>query len=143
MRRLGVTARSNDQAPRPRLWERGAWVGLSRRAESTSTVFNKKAPRKNRGACSQHRYRSADALPGLAAAEHAAEGAALHTERVRSLHRDRRVIVAAGVGIGDLAGPFGFMRLHVDQNLLARFHGVAAEVLAALFDADIALVLFG
>src|SRR6476661_3779974 len=79
----------------------------------------------------------ADALPGLAAAEHAAEGAALHTERVRSLHRDRRVVIPAAVGIVDLAGPFGFLRPHVDQNLLAGLDGVAAQVLAALFDAHV------
>src|SRR3954471_23639504 len=87
--------------------------------------------------------RLAHALPGLAAAEHAAEGAALHAERVRTLHRDRRVVVPAAVGIVDLAGPFGLLWTHVDQDLLAGLDGVAAQVLAARFDAHVAFVLFG
>ena len=75
-----------------------------------------------------------DALPGLAAAEHAAEGAALDLQCAGALHCDRRVVIAAAVGIVDLAGPFGILLLHVDQDLLAGFHGVATfmPVLAAL-----------
>src|SRR5262245_64846909 len=78
----------------------------------------------------------ADALPGLAAAEHAAEGATLDLEHVRSLHRHRRVVVAAAVGIVDPAGPLVAVgRLHVDENALAGLIGIAAEILAALLDA--------
>src|SRR3954451_14453529 len=86
---------------------------------------------------------SAHALPGLAAAEHAAEGAALHAHCIRALHRDRRVVIAAGVGILDTAAPLRAVGLHVDQDALVGLCGVAAEIDPALFDADIALVLFG
>src|SRR3954468_23313063 len=86
---------------------------------------------------------SAHALPGLAAAEHAAEGATLHAHRIRALHRDRRVVVLAGVGIVDAAAPLRAVGLHVDQNALVGLRGEAAEIGAALLDADIALVLFG
>src|SRR6266702_429401 len=86
---------------------------------------------------------SADAFPGLAAAEHAAEGATLHAHGVRALHRDGGVIVAAGVGIVDLAGPFRALRLHADQDFFIGLHGIAAEIAATRFDADVALVLLG
>src|SRR3954453_17922470 len=89
------------------------------------------------------RWWSAHALPGLAAAEHAAEGAALHAHCIRALHRDRRVVIAAAVGIVDAAAPPRAVGLHVDQDALIGLRGVAAEIDAALFDADIALVLFG
>src|SRR3954452_25184916 len=85
---------------------------------------------------------SAHALPGLAAAEHAAEGAALHAHRIRALHRDRRVVVAAGVGIVDVAAPLRAVGLHVDQVALVGLRGIAAAIDTALFDANIALVLF-
>src|SRR3978361_523108 len=49
--------------------------------------------------------RLAHALPGLTAAEHAAEGATLHAKGHGALHRYRRVVVAATVGIVDAAGP--------------------------------------
>ena len=45
--------------------------------------------------------------PGLAAAEHAAEGAALNPQAVRTLQRDRRIIGAAGVRIVNSPAPFG------------------------------------
>src|ERR1700745_2781856 len=86
---------------------------------------------------------SADAFPGLAAAEQSAEGAALNLENVRSLHRDGGVVVLAAVGVVDAAGPLRRFRLHVDQDALAGVDGIAAEIGAALFDADVALVLFG
>src|SRR6478609_1384053 len=86
---------------------------------------------------------SAHALPGLAAAEHAAEGAALHAHRIRTLHRDGRVVIAAGIGIVDAAAPLRALGLHVDQDALIGLLGVAAEVDAALLDANVALVLFG
>src|SRR6184192_3434777 len=58
--------------------------------------------------------------PGLAAAEHAAEGAALHAQAVGALQRDRGVVSRAGVGIEDTAGPFLVLAgLHIDQDLLA------------------------
>src|SRR6478609_3206240 len=57
---------------------------------------------------------SAHALPGLAAAEHAAEGATLDAERVGALHRNRRVVIAAAVGIVNPAAPFRAFRFHVD-----------------------------
>ena len=46
-------------------------------------------------------------------------------------------------GIRDPAGPLRALRFHVDQDLFARFLGVAAEIVAALFDANVALVVFG
>src|SRR6201985_3140133 len=64
-------------------------------------------------------YFLADGPPGLAAAEHAAERAALHLQRIGALHRDRRVVIAAAVRIVNPAGPFRAQRLHVDQNLFA------------------------
>src|SRR4051794_32103159 len=86
---------------------------------------------------------SAHPLPGLAAAEHAAKGATLHAHRVRALHRDGRVIVAAGVGIVDAAAPLRAFGLHVDQDAVIGLLGVAAQIDAALLDANVALVLFG
>src|ERR1044071_6393130 len=86
--------------------------------------------------CSQHQGEAlAHALPGLAATEHAAEGATLYSERIRSLHRYRRVVLAARVGIADRAGPFRVIRTHVDQDPLAGFHRKATQIGAALFDA--------
>src|SRR5580704_236977 len=90
----------NDQAPRPVFT--GPW----------RLIFKIKT------------YLLADALPGLAAAEHAAECAALHLQGIRPLHRDRRVVIAARVRIVDLAGPFRTRRLHADQDLLAGLHGI-------------------
>src|ERR1700688_4798563 len=72
-------------------------------------------------------YCLADALPGLAAAEHAAEGAALNLEGVRPPHRDGGVVIAAAVRIMDPAGPFRSRRLHADQDFLAGLHGITAE----------------
>src|SRR6185312_7858626 len=85
----------------------------------------------------------ADALPGLAAAEQATEGAALDFQDVRTLHRDRGVVIAAGVRIVDAAGPFAVGGLHVDQDLLIGVFGVAAQIGAALLDAHVALVVGG
>src|SRR3954453_3782639 len=81
---------------------------------------------------------SAHALPGLAAAEHAAEGAALHTHCIRALHRDRRVVIAAGVGIVDAPAPLRAVGLHVDQGALIGLRGVAGEFAPALLEADLA-----
>src|SRR5260370_33868406 len=86
---------------------------------------------------------SADAFPGLAAAEHAAEGATLNLEGIGALQGDRRVVVAAAVRIVNPAAPFRAFRLHVDQDLLAGLLGIAAEIGAALFDANVAFSLFG
>src|SRR3954452_4862090 len=88
-------------------------------------------------------WRSADALPGLAAAEQAAEGAALNPQGVRVLEDDGGVVVAAAVGIMDAADPFAVLRLHIDQDLLARLLGIAADVRAARLDYNIALAAFG
>src|SRR5882757_10696114 len=71
--------------------------------------------------------------PGLAAAEHAAEGAALHPQGIGALQRDRGVIGAAGVRIENPAAPFSLIGLHVDQHLFAVLvrllvHGIAAEI---------------
>src|SRR4051812_12458277 len=91
---------------------------------------------------------SVDAGPGLAAAEHAAEGATLDAQAVGALQRDRRIIGAAGVRIENPAAPFGVLgRLHIDQNLFAvlvRFlvDRIAAEIGAALFDPNLAFLLF-
>src|SRR5262245_14919961 len=93
----------------------------------------------DRGASCRCDLSLADALPGLAAAEHAAEGATLDAQRVRAAHRDGRVVVAAGVRIMNAANPLGFGRLHVDQDALVAFHRIAAQILAALLDAHIAL----
>src|ERR1700722_9884143 len=58
--------------------------------------------------------------PGLAAAEHAAEGAALNPKRVRTFQRNRRIIGATGIRVENSPGPFGFLAgLHVDENLFA------------------------
>src|SRR5882757_4160441 len=86
--------------------------------------------------------------PGLAAAEHTAEGAALDTQRVGAFERDRGVISAAGTRIENPPAPLGVLaRFHVDQNLLAilvRFfvNRISAEVAAALLDPDLAFLLF-
>src|SRR6478735_8993322 len=75
--------------------------------------------------------------PGLAAAEHAAEGAALHAQCIGAPHRDRRIIGAAGVGIEDPAAPLLVLAgPHVDQDLLAirvrlGVDRIAAEIGAA------------
>src|SRR6185437_9152091 len=91
------------------------------------------------------RDRLADALPGLAAAEQAAEGAALDLEQVRALHRNDGVVIAAGVGIVDAAGPFAVVgrRLHVDQDPIVAVLAEAAQIGAALLDANVALVVGG
>jgi hypothetical protein len=47
----------------------------------------------------------ADPLPGLTAAEHAAEGAALDPQRIRTLHGDRGIVGPAAIGIVDVTGP--------------------------------------
>lgn len=85
----------------------------------------------------------ADPLPGLSAAEYSAEGAALNAHGIRSLHRDPGVVVPAAVGVMDPADPFRIRRLHVDQDLRAGLLGVAAQILPAWFDANVALVVFG
>ena len=85
--------------------------------------------------------------PGLAAAERAAKGAALHTQGVGAFQGDRGIVGAAGIGIENPPAPFVLAGLHVDQDLLAvlvRFlvDRVAAEIGAALLDADLAFLLF-
>src|SRR5665647_1650999 len=85
----------------------------------------------------------ADAAPGLAAAEHAAEGAALNPQGIRSLHRDHGIVIPAAVRVVDLAGPFRIRRLHVDQDLLSGLLCIPAQILPALFDTNVPLVLFG
>jgi len=91
--------------------------------------------------------RSVDAGPGLAATEHAAEGAALNTQIVGALQRDRRIVGAAGIRIENPPAPFVLAWLHVDQNLFAVLvrllvDSIAAEVGAAFFDSDLAFLLF-
>src|SRR5215204_6120108 len=83
--------------------------------------------------------------PGLAAAEHAAEGAALHAQRVRTLERDVRRIDAAAADVLDLAVPaIVAAGLHVDENPVVRLAvGEAAQGLAARLDADLAVLLLG
>src|SRR6202047_5321316 len=84
--------------------------------------------------------------PGLAAAEHAAKGAALNPQAVRALQRDRGIIGAAGIRIENPATPFGILAgLHVDENLLTvlvrlRVHRKSAEIGAALFDSNLAFL---
>src|SRR6266508_2443978 len=90
--------------------------------------------------------RSVDAGPGLATAEHAAEGAALNAQTVGALQRDRRIVGAAGIRIENPAAPLVLAGLHVDQDLLAVLvrllvDGIAAEIGAALFDPHLALLL--
>src|SRR3954470_23680174 len=126
-----------------------SWPGLSRPSTPLSAGLRAWMPgtspgmTKNVHVLETTPAASAHALPGLAAAEHAAEGAALHAHCIRTLHRDRRVVVAAGVGIVNAAAPLRAVGLHVDQDALVGLCGVAAEIDAALLDADIALVLFG
>src|SRR5438445_12707372 len=86
--------------------------------------------------------RSVDAGPGLAATEHAAEGAALNAQTVGALQRDRRIVGAAGIWIENPATPLVLAGLHVDQHLLAVLvrllvDGIAVEIGAALFDAHL------
>jgi hypothetical protein len=83
---------------------------------------------------------SADALPGLAAAEHA-ERAILNLDGIGALQGDRRVVVAAAVRIVNPAAPFRAFRFHVDQDLLAGLLDIAAEIGAAFFDANVAFIL--
>src|SRR6185503_2957775 len=90
--------------------------------------------------------RSVDAGPGLAATEHAAEGAALNAQTVGALQRDRRVVGAAGIRIENPAAPLVLAGLHVDQNLLAILvrllvDGIAADIGTALFDPHLAFFL--
>src|SRR5215213_5315086 len=90
--------------------------------------------------------RSVDAGPGLAATEHAAEGAALDTQTVGALQRDRRVVGAAGIRIENPAAPLVLAGLHVDQNLFAILvrllvDGIAADIGAARFDPHLAFLL--
>src|SRR5438445_6330098 len=119
-------------------------IGCGLAALRIRRQFQSKGPRAHlREALRIASAASADALPGLAAAEHAAKGATLNLQEVRAFHRDRRVVVPARVRIVNLAGPFAVRLLHIDEDPLAGLHGVAAEVLAARLDADIALVLFG
>src|SRR5205085_8210283 len=105
----------------------------------TARPGKQKGPRGERGTLVE--VELADALPGLAAAEHAAEGATLDTQAVRAAHRDRRVVVATGVWIVNAADPLAIGRLHVDQDAFIGLDRIAAKVLAALLDAHIALVL--
>src|ERR1700761_9242531 len=95
------------------------------------------------GVSSWSAFSLADALPVLAAAEHAAECATLNLQRVGALHRDRGVVIAAAVGIVDAARPFVAGRLHADQHLGVGIDGIAAEIGAALLDPHLALVVFG
>src|ERR1700730_3281427 len=70
-------------------------------------VSTRRGPAASAGTCSQDAVStSADPFPGLAAAEHSAEGAALNPQRIRPLHRDRGVVGAAAVRIMNLTGPF-------------------------------------
>src|SRR4029077_13945009 len=78
----------------------------------------------------------ADPVPGLPAAEDSAEDAALNPQGIRPLHRDTGIVNFAAVGIMNATSPFCTRRLHVDENFLAVRHGISAEVLAALLDAD-------
>src|SRR6185312_10557278 len=89
---------------------------------------------------------SVDAGPGLAAAEHPAEGAALDTQAVGALQRDRGIIGAAAGRIENPAAPFVLAGFHVDQNLLAVLvrllvDRIAAQIGAALLDAHLAFLL--
>src|SRR6185369_9437252 len=90
--------------------------------------------------------RSVDARPGLAATEHAAEGAALNAQAVGALEGDRRIVGAAGIRIENPAAPPVLAGFHVDQNLLAVLvrllvDGIAAEIGAARFDPHLAFLL--
>src|SRR5437879_13817340 len=90
--------------------------------------------------------RSVDAGPGLAAAEHAAEGAALNAQIVGALQCDRRIVGAAGIRIENPPAPFVLAWLHVDQNLFAVLvrllvDGIAAEIGAARFHPHLAFLL--
>src|SRR6185312_16554485 len=107
-----------------------------------------KSPALRRGfvACAAVFADLVDAGPGLAAAEHAAKGAALNAQAVGGLERDRRIVGAAGIRIEDPAAPLVLAGLHVDQNLLTVLvgllvDGVAAEIGAALFDPHLAFLL--
>ncbi len=111
--------------------------------------MRKQKPRRSGVLHSSSAYRFlVHARPGLSAAEHAAEGAALHTQHI-ALQRDGGIIGAAGVGIENPAAPFRVLvGPHVDQHLLAIQVGfgvdrISAEIGAALLDANLAFLLFG
>jgi hypothetical protein len=78
-----------------------------------------------------------DPAPGLAAAEHAAKGAALDPQAVRAFQRDRGIIATAGFRVENPPAPFGVLAgFHIDQNLFAVLvrlcvHGISAEIGAA------------
>lgn len=66
----------------------------------------------------------ADALPGLSAAEHAAERAALDLQRIQSFHGDGGVVIPAAVGIVNPAGPFradGFMPIRIFSPVFSAY----------------------
>src|SRR3981081_2599513 len=93
-------------------------------------------------------WRLVHPAPGLAAAEHAAKGAALNAQRVRAFQRDRRIVGAAGVRVENPPAPFGVVAgPHIDQDLFAvlvrfRVDGISAQIGAALLNPDLALLFF-
>jgi len=118
-----------------------------------TVITRKKAPRYGgaffeRMAVLDVTSRSVDAGPGLAATEHAAEGAALNAQAVGALQRDRRIVGAAGIRIENPAAPLVLGGLHVDQDLfgvLVRLlvDRIAAEIRAAWFDPHLAFLFLG
>src|ERR1700680_390068 len=131
-------------------WKRAA-LRCSRpdRTRARSNAIPKRSAAKARQTARRHRT---DALvhpgPGLAAAEHAAEGATLDVQGLGAFQRNGGIIGAAGVRIQNPAAPFVLAGLHVDQNLFAILvrllvDGISAEIGAALFDPDLAFLLFG
>ncbi len=92
------------------------------------------------------RRRLVDPRPGLAAAEHAAEGATLNAQGVGAFRWRSSNHSAAGAGIEDPSAPLVLARFHVISTCSPFWFGllvdgVAAEIASALFDADLAFLL--
>src|SRR6202035_5822532 len=126
------------------IWIHGVADRLPR-CESHSRTS--KRPRRRSGAFAQINIGvaySVQPAPGLAAAEHAAEGAALNAQAIAAFQGDRRIIRAAGVGVENAPAPFGILAgLHVDQDLFAvlvrlGIDGITAKIIAALLDPNLA-----
>src|SRR5579871_5579010 len=77
---------------------------------STHPAKPRRAGTRERSSQTRPTEESVEALPVRGAAEHAAEGAALYLELVRSRHRNGGVVVLVGTGIVDAAGPFAVVR---------------------------------
>src|SRR5476649_2759514 len=133
------------------LWFTGAVWRKPRRATGRRDRLQAKGPAGEARPGMDRRFAGqlVQPAPGLSAAEHAAERAALNAQAIRTFQRDRRIVGAAGVGIENAPAPMRVLAgLHVDQNLFAVLvrlgvNRISAEIGAALLDPDFALFLLG